>query len=670
VGAVFDGPAPGVDVDHQYAADLTATWEGFTDDGSGIASYEWAIGISSEADVLAWTNVTNVTTATTSGIGLVEGATYYVSVRARDHANNVSLAGRSDGVTIRTGLRYFEKSNRALDYMGVSLTATTTQQRVFAPGTPAQEYPGGWVTPGSYVVALNLPRIHDRKDGTLTGATRAGDAIVGLITSRTVADVGWMNHAYDDPADCVPQNWGQSRTITLRAGDTVHVAYGDPSLVFGNTRRGSDGIVVYCVAEEPDYRGGLWGTGRSAWSRERWGTFVSRVRAAAHYFTPQAGDAFWGGPRTIPDPLPADFANDPGNLYDNQQATNIGRWLLHRSMDYIKTGQIRGSTATDANRLFEYFCNNVQTCFCFSDRAFEYYHYAHGPAAYPPYFADSIKSMLVGAVAFDYDPDYEPLARILTYLAQRVDMTLPHIGGYTYRNQSNDPLANHIDDDDYTRWLWNTVGVRDMQAAQSHRLSAWYPAFWARTLFSDLPVTPATPDMLNFSGWGPNRDRHGHEWVASGVGAGWKSFYARLEIVGAMWGWFTDTEPDSQAMRWPRRNFLYPPGASSLQQYSPNEFYYVAWVQATFVPEPTQLTAALRPGGVLLDWADNNPTVPAYRVYRRTSGQPFARVAQVTTSTHNDTTVQPGTRYEYAVAAVNAQGHESSRSDVVAIDVP
>ena len=41
-----------------------------------------------------------------------------------------------------------------------------------------------------------------------------------------------------------PKLWGTSKSITLQAGDTVHLGYGDINW----KRTGSDGIVVYCVA--------------------------------------------------------------------------------------------------------------------------------------------------------------------------------------------------------------------------------------------------------------------------------------------------------------------------------------------------------------------------------------------------------------------------------------
>ena len=100
-GVVRDGATPGVDMDWQDDTDtVSANWEGFADGLSGIASYEWSIGTSTGAtDVVGWTSVGLDTSATVSGLSLVNGATYYASVRAIDEAGNTGDTGTSNGVT-------------------------------------------------------------------------------------------------------------------------------------------------------------------------------------------------------------------------------------------------------------------------------------------------------------------------------------------------------------------------------------------------------------------------------------------------------------------------------------------------------------------------------------------------------------------------------------------
>ncbi|WP_157232221.1 kelch repeat-containing protein [Hyalangium minutum] len=82
------------------SASPIASWTASTDVGSGIARYELAIGSSAGGtDLLNWTSVGNVTSASQAGLTLSPGMTYYTSVRASDQAGNVSAAALGDGWT-------------------------------------------------------------------------------------------------------------------------------------------------------------------------------------------------------------------------------------------------------------------------------------------------------------------------------------------------------------------------------------------------------------------------------------------------------------------------------------------------------------------------------------------------------------------------------------------
>jgi hypothetical protein len=81
-------------------ASPVAAWTASVDSGSGVAYYELAIGTSAGGtDILNWTNIGNVTSASHTGLTLAPGTTYYTSVRAYDNAGNLGAAANGDGWT-------------------------------------------------------------------------------------------------------------------------------------------------------------------------------------------------------------------------------------------------------------------------------------------------------------------------------------------------------------------------------------------------------------------------------------------------------------------------------------------------------------------------------------------------------------------------------------------
>lgn len=79
---------------------LHATWTS-VDAESGIARYEYAVGTTSGGtDALGWTSAGAATDYTISGLTLVSGKTYYISVRAINGAGVASPVGISDGILV------------------------------------------------------------------------------------------------------------------------------------------------------------------------------------------------------------------------------------------------------------------------------------------------------------------------------------------------------------------------------------------------------------------------------------------------------------------------------------------------------------------------------------------------------------------------------------------
>jgi parallel beta-helix repeat protein len=85
-----------------------------------------------------------------------------------------------------------------------------------------------------------------------------------------------------------------------------------------------------------------------------------------------------------------------------------------------------------------------------------------------------------------------------------------------------------------------------------------------------------------------------------------------------------------------------------------------AGTDATAPSAPTSLAAAVRASGIELSWAaaTDNVAVTGYNVYRD-----GAKVASVSSANWKDTAVTPATTYTYTVAAVDAAGNESGRSN-------
>ncbi|MBX9768223.1 MAG: FG-GAP repeat protein, partial [Bdellovibrionales bacterium] len=102
------GPtAPGTFVDgtwfNQTDRTPTLTWVASTDAYTSVASYEIAVGTSpGGTQTLTWTDIGNVLTYQRTGLSLVDGTTYYVSVRGKDILGNIGAVSQGDGFTVDT----------------------------------------------------------------------------------------------------------------------------------------------------------------------------------------------------------------------------------------------------------------------------------------------------------------------------------------------------------------------------------------------------------------------------------------------------------------------------------------------------------------------------------------------------------------------------------------
>ncbi|MCX6377367.1 MAG: DNRLRE domain-containing protein, partial [Armatimonadetes bacterium] len=82
-------------------SELSASWSGATDDLSGIAQYQYAIGTTTPGghDVVDWT-ITAGTSVTKTELTLSAGTTYYFSVKAQNGAGIWGDAADSDGIEV------------------------------------------------------------------------------------------------------------------------------------------------------------------------------------------------------------------------------------------------------------------------------------------------------------------------------------------------------------------------------------------------------------------------------------------------------------------------------------------------------------------------------------------------------------------------------------------
>jgi hypothetical protein len=87
------------DADYQNNTDeLIVSWSG-SDAVSGISFYEYALGTTDGGtEEIDWTSTGTIRVYTLTGLNLIEGTTYYLSVRATDIAENVSDVFTGDGI--------------------------------------------------------------------------------------------------------------------------------------------------------------------------------------------------------------------------------------------------------------------------------------------------------------------------------------------------------------------------------------------------------------------------------------------------------------------------------------------------------------------------------------------------------------------------------------------
>lgn len=141
-GTVYDGSTTGVDSDFNNGAldVLSANWD-ITDNESGIANFEYAIGtVSQGTDVLNWTDVDLAASATANSLSLRTAQIYFVSVRALDNAGNESVIS-SDGLFVAPTLT-FSTSPGAITFDTLGAGNNYTDNKIATLTTSTNAYGG------------------------------------------------------------------------------------------------------------------------------------------------------------------------------------------------------------------------------------------------------------------------------------------------------------------------------------------------------------------------------------------------------------------------------------------------------------------------------------------------------------------------------------------------
>lgn len=553
------------------------------------------------------------------------------------------------------GFPYFQKESGTLDYMGIKITATGASkdtQRAWAPGrghrnAGLQEHPGGWITPGTWQLAVNTGRIHGADEGVLAGVARAGHQVwmVHITGIRDVEENSWYSHGHSDPgADGYNYNgqywtrsgFGQQHEITVEAGDTIHVGYSDGASV---NHEGSDGFEIYVTdGGPPRARGGLWGNENTwTYNETRWAKFVTRCRdIVRHTNIPSVSD-FTHGPVTLPDPMPSDYQNDGLNDIQNNMTDTLGNWAFNRAAGYVVEGTPSRGTLQDLVRIITFALNAAGNPYCWSQDAGEENHTAHGHNSYEPYQRDVMGPIFMAAAMAGLTPgNCEPLRKALGWWAQRMDAAMHHFGDYYYINADIEGgIDANKDVNALTKWIWYDLGLRDVNSKGGGRqVGVWGMSVWARDIL-EYPLSAAAHDMLWYSGgrhelgdgwyhqghgsYNPD-NRHGHGCLPQGVIGAWDDFYCAMDLEGAMWMHFTDTYVDSQMMRWRTRGIQwYGSGASGRHHDPDNEIgsRWADWSWGIEIPFMSGITVSRNPTGVELNWAPNHhPDLDYYEVYR------------------------------------------------------
>lgn len=663
-----------------------------------LGSHELNVGVVTEIHEGAVSVTSSVTVTASPAKEIAAAATVAIGTTAQ-----------ATGQAGQEVFNYIDKTSGVLDRMGIKVTRLSASQTVWAPGTATQEFPGGWVTPGTYRIELNPGQMHEQQTGEFRGSDWGAGILWLVVKARSPETPGWIGHGHSNPNASNPWTPGapipaQSFLpsfstepfvdVTLGVGDVLHCAC---SAGIGFSRTGSDGIEVYCVATEPLPRGGLWGTSSTGLSYDAaaWATFQGRCQNLIDLAVGKGGISipspsdFYYGPTSLPaGDLGTDYQQGAGLGGDNEMSEVLSRWIFYRGLTHYRDGSPLRGTFEEFERLVEYFFNHTSYAFCFSQDATEDYFCAHGINYYEPYATQDCFLGLLGAVAGGFTPQRESLRRVLSHFAQRLEMTMAHFGDYLYGNISIfGGIESHKDDTPWAQWLYYEMGATDNNNRGGGRQQCvWGFSMACRELlgfpvsthevqhlYSDTGIAAGAAQQWEHQAhpnYDPN-DRHGHGSRSDGVLSGYDQFYSSLHAIGAMMMWMMlgGQRRHSQFIRHCQRSLYWDDGASATYPQNPDTQIGNAWyehIRDSHVSEVTGLAVNVSGSDAALSWdASSDGDHDHYEVWRGTGEEDMALLdGNVGTTSYTDVGQAFG-GYVYALVDVTDQGGSVKNQSVM-----
>ncbi len=141
-GTVYDGTGVGVDTAYNDGSlsSLSANWDSFNSNVSGLSKYQYSIGTTAGAtDVRTWTDNSTTTSVTATSLTLQTSQMYYVNVRAVDTAGNTGSTVSSNGQRVAPSLNFtvspgtitFGNLNAGNSYTDTEDTTLTTTTNAY-----------------------------------------------------------------------------------------------------------------------------------------------------------------------------------------------------------------------------------------------------------------------------------------------------------------------------------------------------------------------------------------------------------------------------------------------------------------------------------------------------------------------------------------------------------